>query len=79
VNKEQYLRRKFDTGEITALTYYRTVSGMEIDELAEVVGVAPKVIFKLERKRVKFPKHLAHQIAEALSIETEMLFEGYRP
>lgn len=71
------LRLEFERGDINAVTYYRSLSGLTREELASKSGVQPRQIFKLEKKRVKFPKHLAKSIADALGIESHRLLDGH--
>jgi DNA-binding XRE family transcriptional regulator len=70
------LTLEFERGDICALAYYRRLRGLTVEQLAEQVGVESRVVYKLETKRVKFPKSLAKSIADVLMIETHQLFEG---
>jgi transcriptional regulator with XRE-family HTH domain len=72
------LKLEFDRGDINAVTYYRKLKGLSQEQLASVSGVEARTIFKLETRRVKFPKHLAKSIAEVLGVEPHQLFEGAR-
>lgn len=72
------LKLEFERGDINAVEYYRKLKGLSQAQLASEAGVEARTIFKLEKKRVKFPKHLAKAIAAALGIEPHQLFEGLR-
>ena len=72
------LKMDFERGNINAVEYYRKLKGLSQEQLASEAGVEARTIFKLEKKRVKFPKHLAKSIAVALGIEPHQLFEGSR-
>lgn len=72
------LKLEYERGDINALTYYRSLAGLTTEQLASQAEVDSRVIFKLETKRVKFPKHVAKSIAHALGIEAHQLFEGAR-